>query len=230
MSPTVGFHALFRTPQTAGLIATYTSALAAKCHGPMLTCVLKAFMLPLPRAKLDWLQIALIGCKLLVCVSFLRQHGTAQANLFQAKQLEKFWEAADNAVYVEQLQTSMFLEAADGAEYVRQCGNDCIDIFSRCEQVQRGALDGFPDTKAVVWKCDGGCGGLVDGQRGILTSFMLALVSGRALLIQSDKPVPLHNYFHVANLYLRWTFEQSRVDGRTVLNEKFLNAVRERLF
>ena len=152
---------------------------------------------------------------LLVCVFFLWQHGTAQANLF--------WEAADRAVYVEQLQTSMFLDAANGAEYVRQCGHDWIDIFSRWEQVQRRALDGFQDTKAVVWKCDGGCGGLGDRQRGILTSFMLALVSGRAFFIQSDRPVPLQNYFHVANPYLRWTFEQSRVDGRTVLDENFLN-------
>ena len=58
MSPTVGFHAIFRTPQTAGLTAIYTLAFAAKCHGPMLKCVLEAFMLPLIRTKSEWLETA----------------------------------------------------------------------------------------------------------------------------------------------------------------------------
>ena len=58
MSPTVGFYAIFRTPQNAGLVGTYTVACAVKCHGSMLTCVLEACMLPLPRTKSDWLEIA----------------------------------------------------------------------------------------------------------------------------------------------------------------------------
>lgn len=56
--PTVGFHSIFRTPQSAELTATYTIAFAAKCHGSMLICVLEAFMLPLPRAKSEWLETA----------------------------------------------------------------------------------------------------------------------------------------------------------------------------
>ena len=59
MSPTVGFHAISRTPLTAGLTAIYTLALAAKCHASLLTCVLEAFMLTLSKVMRDWLKIAL---------------------------------------------------------------------------------------------------------------------------------------------------------------------------
>ena len=58
MSPTVGFHAIFRTTETAGLTAIYTLASAAKCHGPVLICVLEAFMLPLVGTKSEWLETA----------------------------------------------------------------------------------------------------------------------------------------------------------------------------
>ena len=54
MSPTVGFHAIFGTPQNAGLAGTYTVACAVKCYGSMLICVLEACMLPLPRTKTGW--------------------------------------------------------------------------------------------------------------------------------------------------------------------------------
>ena len=143
---------------------------------------------------------------LLVCIAFYRQLRNSEGNPLQAK-----------------LQNLMFLNPSDGAEYVKHCGHDWVEIFSKWERVQRRALTGCSDTKAVVWKCDGVCGGLGDRQRGILTSFMLALVTGRAFFIQNETPVPLRHYFHVANPSLHWTFEESRLEGRTVMHENFMN-------
>ena len=131
----------------------------------------------------------------------------------------------DTLFSAKQLQDLMFVNTSDSAEYVKQCGRDWMDLFANWERVQSRALDGRSDTKVVVWKCDESCGGLGDRQRGILTSFMLALVTNRAFFIQSEAPVPLRHYFHVANPSLHWTFDQSRLKGRSVLHEDFMNDV-----
>ena len=126
----------------------------------------------------------------------------------------------------KQLQSLMFEDASDSAEYVRQCGRDWTGLFTEWEEVQRRAIDKPVDAKAVVWKCDGAlCGGLGDRQRGILTSFMLALVTGRAFFIKDDSAAPLQHYFHVGNPSLHWRFEESHLEGRTVLHESFLDGI-----
>lgn len=79
------------------------------------------------------------------------------------------------------------------------------------------------DVKIIVWRCTGGCGGLGDRQRGILTSFMLALVTKRAFFIHSTYPVPFEYYFHLARPDLHWVFSQYLLDNRTVLEEDIMN-------
>ena len=157
--------------------------------------------------KLKTCLLLTVMIALLLCISLHKHQSDCKARISQAQQLQKL----------------MFMDTSDGAEYVTRCGHDWLNLFSRWERVQRRALDGCKETKVVVWKCDGSCGGLGDRQRGILTSFMLALVTGRAFFIQSEAPVPLRRFFHVANPSLHWHFEQSHLDGRSVLHEDFMN-------
>lgn len=183
--------------------------LSRESRPQLLTCnrVLKPSMSFSRATRIKSRLLLTVTIALLVCVAFLGQHGNSYARPSQTKKV----------------QTWMFLDAADRVEYVKRCGHDWMEIVSRWERLQRRALDGCRDTKAIIWKCDGNCGGLGDRQRGILTSFMLALVIGRAFFIQNDIPVPLQHYFHVANPHLRWTLEESHLEGRTVLHENFLN-------
>ena len=134
-------------------------------------------------------------------------------------------QAQDVPLRAEQLRNLMFVEASDGVKFTGQCGRNWQDIFREWERVQQRALIGDVTARAIVWTCEGTCGGLGDRQRGILTSFMLALVTGRAFFIQSETPVPLRHYFHIANPSLHWTLEGAYLEGRTVLRENFLNGL-----
>ena len=134
------------------------------------------------------------------------------------------WEANSSAnLRANILQDVMFSHEMDIVRFTEQCGFNWSDMFSSWELVQRRALDGDLDAKAVVWRCKGSCGGLGDRQRGILTSFMLALVLDRAFFIDNEQPVPLRQFFHLAHPSLHWMFDERMLDGRTVLTEDFMN-------
>ena len=157
------------------------------------------------------LLAATVVALLVYIIVFERRHRNSEAVSFPA----------------EQLLNLMYLDASDSAGFVKHCGQDWSNIFNNWERVQRRAMNGSSDTKAVVWKCDHGllCGGFGDRLRGILTSFMLALVTGRAFFIDNEIPVPLRHFFHVANPSLHWTFQESLLEGRTVLRENFMDSV-----
>ena len=116
----------------------------------------------------------------------------------------------------------MFWEQNDADMYASQCGRSWHKIFSSWEHQQRRAMELHSTVKVIVWRCDGVCGGLGDRQRGILTSFMLAMTTGRAFFIENETPVPLRHYFSVANPILHWNFHKDLLLNRSVLEEIFL--------
>lgn len=116
----------------------------------------------------------------------------------------------------------MFWEQNDADVYASQCGRNWHKMFSSWEHQQRRAMELDSAVQVIVWRCEGVCGGLGDRQRGILTSFMLALATGRAFFIDNETPVPLRHYFSVANPALHWNFHQDVLVNRTVLEENFL--------
>lgn len=132
---------------------------------------------------------------------------------------------SQNALVSAQLENIMFVDAGDVAEYRNKCGTDWHQLFAAWEFNQRAALRGDTAVKIIVWRCRQLCGGLGDRQRGILTSFALALVTDRAFFIDSENPVPLQHYFRVANPDLHWTFDNSLLEGRKHIEEDFLNAL-----
>ena len=133
------------------------------------------------------------------------------------------WQRRDERVE-DQLEGIMFRDKADAATYRKQCGTSWHDMFTHWEVQQKNAISGHA-TKTVVWRCLGSCGGLGDRLRGILTSFSLALVTGRAFFIDHPSPAPLKDFFRLAQPGLSWSFEQSMLQGRSVLEESFLNHV-----
>lgn len=127
--------------------------------------------------------------------------------------------------FVEQLERIMFVKSEDIFKFKQQCGADWHEIFEEWDQRQQRFLRGDLDVKVVVWRCEEICGGLGDRQRGILTSFMLALTTQRAFLIDSRLPVPLHHYFHVANPAIHWLYEEKLIRGRSVFEEVFMDVL-----
>jgi hypothetical protein len=49
----------------------------------------------------------------------------------------------------------------------------------------------------LLYRCNGFCGGLGDRVRGVLTTFYMALVTGRCFGTQWEHPVPISQYFHI---------------------------------
>ena len=127
-----------------------------------------------------------------------------------------------DSAHLEQI---MFADELDALEYKTNCGADWHRLFAGWEQRQRSAIDREPGVKVIVWRCRQLCGGLGDRQRGILTSFTLALATNRAFFIDSEDPVPLQHFFHVANPGLHWTFDDSLLDGRDHMEEDFMNGL-----
>lgn len=125
---------------------------------------------------------------------------------------------------VGRMESSMFLAVNDAALYKANCGADWHKLFRKWEQTQKSVLSGASTEKIIVWRCIDKCGGLGDRQRGILTSFTLALVTGRAFFIDSQQPVPLQSYFSLANRKLHWVYEDSILQGLSVLEESFMDA------
>ena len=128
-----------------------------------------------------------------------------------------------NSLYNEkQLERIMFCEQNDADMYASQCGRSWHKLFSNWEHQQRRAMELDSAVKVIVWRCEGVCGGLGDRHRGILTSFMLALTTGRAFFIDNETPVPLRHYFSVANPTLHWNFHTDVLINRSLLEENFL--------
>lgn len=134
------------------------------------------------------------------------------------------WVALKPAVFdTNHLEEIMFANEQDSKTFTENCGRSWRDLFSSWERMQRRALLGDRAVKAVVWRCNIGCGGLGDRQRGILTSFMLALVLDRAFFVDNEAPVPLRHFFQVAHPALHWVFDEGIMQGRSVLTEYFMN-------
>lgn len=124
-----------------------------------------------------------------------------------------------------QLEKIMFVNKLDAAAYRNNCGSDWYRLFAEWESIQRAAIQRQVGVKSIVWRCRRFCGGLGDRQRGILTSFTLALVTKRAFFIDNEYPVPLQHFFHVANPELHWTFDETLLEGRRHIEEDFTNAL-----
>lgn len=118
----------------------------------------------------------------------------------------------------------MFQDNDNAVAYRSQCGTGWHRLFARWESQQKNAMRD-DSTKAIVWRCAGSCGGFGDRLRGILTSFALALVTDRAFFIDHPNPAPLQDFFQVAKPHISWVFNQSLLQGRSVLEENFLNHV-----
>ncbi len=124
-----------------------------------------------------------------------------------------------------QLERLMFADQEETARYRSNCGPEWHQLFSKWEQQQRKALMGETRVKIVVWRCEKICGGLGDRQRGILTSFALALVTNRAFFIDSQSPVPLQHYFHLASPDLHWVYREGLLTNRSILEETFMDTL-----
>ena len=130
----------------------------------------------------------------------------------------------DSAVFkAEHLEAIMFPDQVDAARYRRMCGSNWHRLFQAWETQQKLALSGDNAIQLVIWRCPQACGGLGDRQRGILTSFTLALVLGRAFFIDSETPVPFRHFFRPANPELHWIYDNTFIEGRTVIEELFSN-------
>ena len=64
------------------------------------------------------------------------------------------------------------------------------------------------DKPRIVYKCDHFCGGLGDRFRGIVTCFLLSLVTDRQFMIHMTHPLDIKDYLS-PNIY-NWTFVQRR--------------------
>ena len=113
----------------------------------------------------------------------------------------------------------MFSDTTDMLLYKRKCGKDWHEMFVAWERQQSKAIKQVEGVKTVVWRCQEHCGGLGDRWRGLLTSFMLALVTNRAFFIDNDNPVPLRHYFGIGNPALHWVFDDSMLKNKSVLEE-----------
>lgn len=137
-----------------------------------------------------------------------------------------FWNGGQHVRFQQDhLERIMFADEALIRTYRTKCGSQWHTLFKEWEQLQRRAIRHDDSVKMVVWRCQAMCGGLGDRQRGILTSFMLALVSSRAFFIDSVAPVPLHHYFDVASPDLHWVFDDTLLEGRSVLAESFMDCL-----
>ena len=122
-----------------------------------------------------------------------------------------------------QLEQIMFAREADALRYRTHCRRDWHQLFQGWEELQRSVIHGDTQIGIVVWRCHEICGGLGDRQRGILTSFALAIATGRAFFIDSPLPVPLQNYFRLASSDLHWVFRDDLLHNRSVLEESFMD-------
>ena len=125
---------------------------------------------------------------------------------------------------ISSMQRTMFVDPDQEAFFRSKCGSDWHRGFAPWERKQRAALMGDKSVRIVIWRCSDICGGLGDRQRGILTSFTLAVALQRAFFIDSQRPVPLHNFFKIANKDLHWVYNESLLRDRTVLEESFMDA------
>ncbi len=122
-----------------------------------------------------------------------------------------------------QLEQIMFAREADALRFTAHCRRDWHQLFRGWEELQRRVIHGDTQIGIVVWRCREICGGLGDRQRGILTSFALAITTGRAFFIDSPLPVPLQHYFRVASPDLHWIFCEDMLHNRSVLEESFMD-------
>ncbi len=138
-------------------------------------------------------------------------------------QLTKSTGSTRSSFSASQLEHIMLSDKSDRQHFRTHCGSRWHQLFTSWEDQQRRALTADPTVKVIVWRCHEVCGGLGDRQRGILTSFALALVTGRAFFIDSPHPVPLHHYFHPASPDLHWAFEDRLLTNRSVFEESFMD-------
>ena len=117
----------------------------------------------------------------------------------------------------------MFADEATATEFRTCCTGAWQDLIDEWQQRQLLAIQGDATVPLVVYRCRDICGGLGDRQRGILTSFLLAVVTARAFLIDNETPVPMRHYFRMANPDLHWVFDESFMTNRSVLEESFMD-------
>lgn len=134
------------------------------------------------------------------------------------------WDVVGHNRPRQDLLNIMFTDTADMRRYQYHCGYDWHQLFEQWEQRQHLAMNNRSGVKSVVWRCEEHCGGLGDRWRGLLTSFMLALVTKRAFFIDNEQPVPLRNYFAVANPALHWVFDDDMLKNKTVLHEHIIDS------
>ncbi len=158
------------------------------------------------------LSPGLIYISVLICLP----HGVFCARLPSLKESPVF--------EAEHLEAIMFPNQVDAARYRRMCGSNWHRLFQAWETQQKLALSGDGAIKLVIWRCPQACGGLGDRQRGILTSFTLALVLGRAFFIDSESPIPLRYFFRPASPELHWIYDSTFIEDRTVIEEFFSHA------
>ena len=118
----------------------------------------------------------------------------------------------------------MFAGEVEAHNHKISCGPHWHNLFSTWERRQRQALNGEAGVQVIVWRCHEICGGLGDRQRGILTSFTLAIMTDRAFFIDSPHPVPLQHYFRVASPDLHWVFDEILLANRSVFEESFMDS------
>ena len=161
-----------------------------------------------------------IGMLLVLCALTVSEARLSQ-NLFAAKGP---WNVTGHKEPRQDLLNIMFTDTADMRRYQDHCGYDWHQLFEQWEKRQYLAINHRSGVKSVVWRCEEHCGGLGDRWRGLLTSFMLALVTHRTFFIDNEKPVPLRNYFAVANPALHWVFDDIMVKNKTVLHEHIIDS------
>jgi hypothetical protein len=77
--------------------------------------------------------------------------------------------------------------------------------------------------KALVYVCEGSCAGMGDRIRGIVTTFLQAVLTNRAFLIDHTFPVQLSEFFEFANPSLSWEYNASMTEGMNKSEEWLRN-------
>ena len=120
--------------------------------------------------------------------------------------------------------SNIIADSKAAAQFERKCGGDWRTLIKIWEQRQISAMSGDTSVQLVVYRCHDICGGLGDRQRGILTSFLLALVTSRAFFVENEHPIALRHYFQFANPQLSWVFTEDLLVNRSVLDETFMDS------
>lgn len=99
------------------------------------------------------------------------------------------------------------------------------------KRLHEAILSGNARQRYLVYQCDGdvNCGGLSDRMLGMVSTFLIALLTDRAWIVNWDKPVPIETVFQSPSI--NWVYNQSdpRFKRETVYSYNMIQWTREQI-